>query len=225
MCYSEWLACQLRNRVNEARTYCHISPRNSSLVSLRLIGIQMEWFTSHRRGKAWWWGGIRMCVLVLRGSTNETMFSQHNKSVKERIGQAQSFDFTLEIQSPWTKLRKPPRSNFQCLSQLIHHGVIAVSLLSRLWAADEPQLKASVRIPYLQRRPREAVFVCVCLHQYIKYLCSLPRISMCMFSICVFVCTLDMFAWLLQDSFITPTHGRHLSRTALEKEKKTQSQN
>ncbi|KAI9538585.1 hypothetical protein NQZ68_012237 [Dissostichus eleginoides] len=66
------------------------------------------------------------------------------------------FNTTLTITtilSPGSKLRKPPRSNFQCLSQLIHHGVIAVPLLSGLWAADAPQLKASTGTPYLWHWP------------------------------------------------------------------------
>lgn len=233
MCYFEWLAYQLRSRRNEGRTYCHILPMNNSLVSLRLKGIQMERFISRGRERKGREGRIEVCVSVfgLWGSTNKTIFSQQKEGVKERIGRAQSFDFTLEIQSPRTKLRKPPRSNFQCLSQLIHHGVIAVSLLSRLRAADEPQLKASIRIPYLQHWPgRLCVFVCDCTSTYSIYGCSLPRIFVCMCSvcICVFVCTLGMFTWPLQGSFITPTHGRHLltsiSQTAL-RQSQRQSQN
>lgn len=147
----------------------------------------------------------------------------HNrKGVKERIGRAQCFDFTLEIQSPRTKLRKPPRSNFQCLSQLIHHGVIAASLLSRLWAADEPQLKASIRIPYLQHRPGR-LRVRSCTHSQFLWMLSSKYLYVSMFSVCVFACALDKLTWPLQGSFIRPMHGSHLptsiSQTALGEKK------
>lgn len=42
----------------------HISPLNKSLVLLRMTGIQMERFISHRRGTGG--GGVKMCVFVLR---------------------------------------------------------------------------------------------------------------------------------------------------------------
>lgn len=117
-------------------------------------------------------------------------FHNRREGVKERIGRAQSFDFTLEIQSPRTKLRKPPRSNFQRLSQLIHHGVIAMSLLSRLRAADEPQLKASIRIPYLQRWPgRLRVCDCTSING-----CSLPTFA-CVCPVCVFVGQCACLTW------------------------------
>lgn len=83
----------------------------------------MEWFIL--KGRA---GTTRLCT---RLCTNEAMFSQH-EGVEGRIGCALDFDFTLEIESPWAILRKPLGSNFQCLSQLIHHGLIAALLLSHL---------------------------------------------------------------------------------------------
>lgn len=42
-----WLIC-LGSPGNEGRTYCHILPLSDLLASLRLIGIQMVWFISHR---------------------------------------------------------------------------------------------------------------------------------------------------------------------------------
>ncbi len=54
-------------------------------------------FTQERKGAG---ERMRMCVCVcvyVCLSTNETMFSQQKEGVKERIGRAQSFDFTLEI--------------------------------------------------------------------------------------------------------------------------------
>lgn len=83
------------------------------------------------------------------GAQMRQYFHKRKKSVRERIGRAERTDFTLEIPGPATKLGKPPRSNFQHLSQLIHHGVIAVSPLSQLWTTDEPQLNAVISIPYL----------------------------------------------------------------------------
>lgn len=76
----------------------------------QLIGlIETDWdlvgmvhFTQEGKGAGGGWRHVRVCVSVcvccgLRGSTNETMFSQQKEGVRERIGRAQSFDFTLEI--------------------------------------------------------------------------------------------------------------------------------
>lgn len=211
MCYSEWRAYQLRSRGNEGRTYCHISPLNNSLVSLRLIGIQMEWFISHKEGGVHGGGWRCGCVRAFgwRGSTNETMFSQQKEGVKEEnwpstelwfhFGDIESLDQTSEATKEQFSVPITAHSSWcDCC-------VTVISLVGGRRATAESLHKNSLPVTLAWKTglcvfaPALAVFMdalFVCMHMF----------CVC---ICVCACSFDT-SWLFQASFITSTHSLHL---------------
>lgn len=91
---------------------------------------------------------VFVCVWVLREPKWDSVFTTVGVQ-KHKFGwAARRSDSATEIRSPrGSKLRKPPRGNFLHLSRLIHHGVIATSLLS--FARGQRMIHGSGRIPHL----------------------------------------------------------------------------